>query len=298
MFSIGEFYGQQNPHYSQYMYNQSVLNPAYAGSTTMLSLGAMHRQQWVGLEGAPKTTTLFGHKKFGKNVGIGLSAISDKVGPVTENNVYADFSYTLELGGDHNLALGLKAGMTMHDVGLFSDIGFSPDFLPDVNDNSFAEDSKSNLFNVGVGAFYYTDKYYAGIGVPNLLKGTYLNYDGKDFGTQEIHMFFTAGYVFEPNDMVKIKPSTMVKYALNSPVSFDVSLNALFMDKFEVGATYRLEDAIGGMVNVRVLPNLRVGYSYDHVMSDLKVKGKASHEFFLLYDIQFSRKVSSSPRYF
>lgn len=296
LFFFGEVQAQQNPHYSQYMYNQSVLNPAYAGSTESLSLGALHRRQWVGLDGAPVTTTLFGHKRVGKNVGLGLSAISDKVGPVTENNIYGDFSYTLDLGGVHKLALGLKAGVTLHDVGLFSEIGNG--FVPDANDPAFAEDSKSTLFNVGVGAYYYTDTYYVGLGVPNLLKGNYLNYDGQDFGTQEIHMFLTGGYVFEVNNMLKLKPSVMVKYAMNAPISFDVSFNALFMDKFEVGATYRLEDALGGMINYRVLPNLRIGYAYDHVMSDLKVKGKASHEFILLYDIFFSRKVSSSPRYF
>lgn len=292
----GELLAQQNPHYSQYMYNQSVVNPAYAGSTEALSLGVLHRQQWVGLEGAPVTTTFFGHKRVGKNVGLGLSAISDKIGPVKENNIYGDFSYTLELGRNHNLALGLKAGVTMHDIGLYSEIGNG--FIPDSNDPAFAEDSKSTLFNVGLGAYYYTENYYVGLGVPNLLKGNYLDYDGKQFGTQEMHMFLTGGYVFEVNDMVKLKPSTMVKYTMNAPVTFDISLNAMFMDKLEVGATYRLEDAVGGMINYRILPNLRVGYAYDHVMSDLKVKGKASHEFILLYDIFFSRKVSSSPRYF
>ncbi len=293
---IAEVSAQQNPHYSQYMYNQSVINPAYAGSTEALSLGALHRRQWVGLEGAPVTTTLFGHKRVGKNVGLGLSAISDKVGPVTENNIYGDFSYTLDLGGNHHLALGLKAGVTMHDVGLYSEIGNG--FVPDANDPAFAEDSKSTLFNVGLGAYYYTENYYVGLGVPNLLKGNYLDYDGKQFGTQEMHMFLTGGYVFEVNDMVKLKPSTMIKYTMNAPITFDVSFNALFMNKLEVGATYRLEDAIGGMINYRLLPNLRVGYAYDHVMSDLKVKGKASHEFIILYDIFFARKVSSSPRYF
>lgn len=290
---------QQNPQYSQYMYNQSVINPAYAGSTEALSLGVLHRQQWVGLDGAPVTTTLFGHKRVGKNVGLGLSAISDKIGPVKENNIYGDFSYTLDLGNNNHLALGLKAGVTMHDIGLFSQIGNEGvGYLPDGNDPAFAEDSKSTLFNVGLGAYYYTENYYVGLGVPNLLKGTYLDYDGKQYGSQEIHMFLTGGYVFELNNMVKLKPSTMIKYAMDAPVSFDVSLNAMFMDKLEVGATYRLDDAIGGMINYRLLPNLRVGYAYDHVMSDLNIKGKASHEFILLYDIFFSSRVSSSPRYF
>jgi len=98
---------QQDPQYTQYMYNMNVINPAYAGSKENLSFGLLYRSQWAGLEGAPKTGTFFGHSPVGKNVGLGLSVISDQIGPVKENNVYADFSYTLNLGGEHKLALGL-----------------------------------------------------------------------------------------------------------------------------------------------------------------------------------------------
>jgi type IX secretion system PorP/SprF family membrane protein len=114
---------QQDPHYTQYMYNMNVMNPAYAGSKENLAIGLLYRAQWVDIEGAPKTGTLSVHSPVGRNVGLGLSAITDKIGPVEENNVYADFSYTLNLGGEHRLALGIKAGATFHKVGLFSDIG-------------------------------------------------------------------------------------------------------------------------------------------------------------------------------
>ncbi|MCP1995101.1 type IX secretion system membrane protein PorP/SprF [Flavobacterium sp. HSC-61S13] len=295
-FFVGESSAQQAPHYTQYMYNMSVVNPAYAGSQESLSMGLLYRQQWAGLDGAPQTGTLFGHTRVGKKVGLGLSVISDKIGPVKENNIYGDFSYTLDLGGEHKLALGLKAGVTLHDIGLFSDIG-SESYM-DANDPSFAEDSKSTLFNVGVGAFYYTQNYYVGLGVPNMLKGRYLDYDGKKYGSQVMHAFLTGGYVFELNQDFKLKPYFMVKYATDAPVSADLSVNLMYINKFEIGANYRIDDAIGGMVNYRITPNLRVGYAYDHVMSDLKVKAKASHEFILLYDIYFSKRVSSSPRYF
>ena len=102
---------QQDPHYTQYMYNMSVMNPAYAGSKENLSMGLLYRKQWVDIEGAPSTATFFGHMPAGKNVGLGLSVINDKLGPVEENNIYGDFSYTLQLGGDHKLAFGLKAGV-------------------------------------------------------------------------------------------------------------------------------------------------------------------------------------------
>ncbi|MBW3518809.1 type IX secretion system membrane protein PorP/SprF [Flavobacterium sp. NKUCC04_CG] len=295
-FFLPEVHAQQAPHYTQYMYNMSVVNPAYAGSQEGLAMGLLYRKQWVGLDGAPQTGTLFGHTRVGKKVGLGLSVISDKIGPVKENNIYGDFSYTLDLGGEQKLALGLKAGVTLHDIGLFSDIGNG--FITDAGDPAFAEDSKSTLFNVGAGAFYYTKDYYVGLGVPNMLKGNYLDYDGKKFGTRVMHMFLTGGYVFDLNKEFKLKPFFMVKYAPDSPVSADLSVNVMYVNKFEIGASYRIDDAISGMVNYRITPNIRVGYAYDHVMSDLNVKAKASHEFILLYDIYFSKKVSSSPRYF
>ncbi|RWX00126.1 PorP/SprF family type IX secretion system membrane protein, partial [Flavobacterium cerinum] len=114
---------QQDPHYTQYMYNMNVINPAYAGSKENLSFGLLYRKQWVDIEDSPTTMTFSGSSPVGKNVGLGLSVINDKIGPVEETNVYADFSYTLNLGGEHRLALGLKAGITLHDVGLYSDIG-------------------------------------------------------------------------------------------------------------------------------------------------------------------------------
>lgn len=119
---FGEINAQQDPHYTQYMYNMSVMNPAYAGSKDALSLGLLYRKQWVDIEDAPTTGTFFGHAPVGSNVGLGLSVISDKIGPVEENNIYADFSYTLKLGGEHKLAFGVKTGLTLHKVGLFDEV--------------------------------------------------------------------------------------------------------------------------------------------------------------------------------
>jgi type IX secretion system PorP/SprF family membrane protein len=292
---INDLLAQQDPHYTQYMYNMNVVNPAYAGSKENLSFGLLYRQQWVDIEGAPTTFTFSGHSPAGKNVGVGLSVISDRIGPVEEQNVYGDFSYTLNLGGEHKLAFGLKAGATFHKVDLFSQINST---LPDPNDGAFAENTSNSYFNVGTGLFYYTNKYYVAFSVPNMLRATHLDFNGVQYGNDVAHYFLTGGYVFDVNQSVKFKPFFMLKSAFNVPASLDLSANFLFNNKFEVGATYRLEDSFGAIVNYAINPNIRIGYAYDHIVSDLRVTTPSSHEVILLFDLNFPKKVSRSPRYF
>ena len=291
---------QQDPHYTQYMYNMNVINPAYAGSKENLAFGVLYRKQWVDIEDSPTTLTFSGHSPVGKNVGLGLSVINDKIGPVEETNVYADFSYTLNLGGEHRLALGIKAGLTFHDVGLYTDIGQNN--VPQPNDPAFSENSNNTYFNVGAGFFYYTDNYYVAFSVPNMLKSKHLdiNDDGQErqFGSETQHYFLTAGYVFQLTENTKFKPSALLKSAFDVSPSLDVSANFLFYERFEIGATYRLDDSFGAMVNFAITPNLRIGYAYDHIVSDLNVTTPSSHEVILLFDLNFPRKVSRSPRYF
>jgi type IX secretion system PorP/SprF family membrane protein len=286
---------QQDPHYTQYMYNMNVINPAYAGSKENLSIGMLYRKQWVEIEDAPTTATFSGHAPVGKNVGLGLSVISDKIGPVEENNIYGDFSYTLQLGGEHKLAFGLKAGLTLHQVGLFSDINHT---LPDQNDPAFAENTSNSYFNLGSGLFYYTNKYYLALSVPNMMKSKHLDFNGRKFGSEVSHYFLTGGYVFDVSENIKFKPFFMMKSAFNAPTSLDLSTNFLFNEKFEAGVTYRLEDSFGAMINYAISPNVKLGYAYDHIVSDLNVTTPSSHEIVLLFDLNFPRKVSSSPRFF
>lgn len=286
-----EMHGQQDPQYTQYMYNMNVINPAYAGSRENLSFGLLYRTQWVGIDGAPKTGTFFGHLPVGEKVGLGLSVISDEIGPVKETNAYADFSYTLQLGGEHRLAFGIKAGATFHDRGL-GDID-----LIDAND-PFFNNVTGVTPNVGAGAFYYTDNYYLAFSVPNILSSVKLDANGTEYGTEVSHYFLTGGYVFQLSPNTKLKPSFLVKSAFDAPTSFDVNLNALFFEKLEVGASYRLDDSFSGLINFAITPSLRIGYAYDAVQSDIKRYAPSSHEFMLLFDLNFPKNVSRSPRYF
>lgn len=285
---------QQDPHYTQYMYNMNIVNPAYAGSKESISFGALYRKQWVNIEDAPTSFTFSGHAPVGRNVGLGLSFISDKIGPVTEQNVFGDFSYTLQLNETSKLALGIKAGVSFHQVGL-RDIQST---LPDPSEGIFGQDINDASLNLGVGAFYYTQNYYVAFSIPNLAKSAHLDYNGREYGSDVSHYFLTAGYVFDVNYELKFKPSIMLKSAFNVKPSLDVSANLLFKEKFEIGATYRLQDSFGGMINFAVTPELRIGYAYDHIISDLKVTAPSSHEFILLYDLFVSKKVSRSPRFF
>ncbi|NMH26487.1 PorP/SprF family type IX secretion system membrane protein [Flavobacterium silvaticum] len=287
---------QQDPHYTQYMYNMSVMNPAYAGSKESLSGGLLYRKQWVDIEDSPSTGTFFAHAPVGNNLGLGVSLINDRIGPVEETNAYIDVSYTLHLAGEHRLAFGIKGGATFHKVD-FTQIYPT---LPDVGDGVFAGANPSEtLLNVGAGLFYYTDKYYVAFSVPNMLKGKYLDYNGTNYGSETMHYFLTAGYVFQLTDNLKFKPSAMLKSAFKAPTSLDVSANFLFSERFEIGATYRLEDSFGGMVNFAIIRDvLKIGYAYDHIVSDLKTTTSSSHEVMLLFDITGSKKVSRSPRYF
>jgi type IX secretion system PorP/SprF family membrane protein len=131
-----------------------------------------------------------------------------------------------------------------------------------------------------------------------MLKSAHLDYNGVQYGSEVQHYFLTGGYVFQLSETTKFKPFFMMKSAFNAPTSFDISTNFLFFEKFEVGATYRFEDSFGAMVNYKISDGIRLGYAYDHIVSDLNVATPSSHEFMVLFDLNFPKKVSSSPRYF
>lgn len=283
---------QQDPQYTQYMYNMNVVNPAYAGSKESLEVTALYRRQWSGLDGSPETYTFSAHSPISDKIGLGLSAIKDELGPVKETNVFVDFSYTIQTGVSTKLAFGLKAGATFHDVGLTSLQ------LQDPNDPFFSQDINNTYPNIGAGAFFYSDNWYIGASVPNLLKSVHLDENGLKYGSETNHYFATAGYVFQVSENFKLKPSVLVKSAFDAPVSFDANVNALIYDRFELGASYRLDDSFSGLVGFQVSPNIRVGYAYDHVVSDIKTIGPASHEVIVTFDVFFKQRVLRSPRFF
>ena len=287
---------QQDPQYTQYMYNLNVINPAYAGSKENLSFGLLYRKQWVDIQDAPTTMTFSGSSPVGKNVGLGLNVVSDKIGPAEATNLNADFSYTLNLGGEHKLAFGIKAGANILNASL-TDLD-----LPDANDPLFSENINRTNFGLGAGLFYNTDKYYISFSIPNMLTSPYLeSKDGGEslnYGETSLHYYLSGGYVFDLNPNLKFKPTVMLQSAFNVPMSVDFTANFLINEKLELGAAYRLEDSVDFMINYAITPNLKIGYAYDYILSDLNVTTTSSHELMLLFDLNFPKKVSQSPRFF
>lgn len=282
---------QQDPQVTQYMYNMNIVNPAYAGSNEAISIGLLGRTQWVGLDGAPKTVTLSVHSPVGNNIGLGMSVVTDKIGPVNESNLNADFSYTLKTSEIGKLALGLKAGVTFQDLGLAS----ITTVAPDVN---FTDNINNTFPNFGIGAFYYTDKFYAGVSMPNMIKSNHFEKQGGIISkaTEKMHYFINSGYVFDISETVKFKPSVLLKAVTGSPVSMDISSNFLVNERLELGASYRIDDSFSGLVNFAVNQNLRIGYAYDHTISNLGDYNSGSHEVILRYDFHFYKY--KSPRFF
>jgi type IX secretion system PorP/SprF family membrane protein len=283
------------------MYNMSVVNPAYAsGMPAILNLGALYRTQWVGAVGAPKTFTFFGHTAINDKVEVGLSLISDDIGDGAkkENNVYADFAYVLNLGGQNRLSLGLKAGFSSIQTNFNGFVLQSGDTSTDL---AFAEDVNVSKPNIGVGAYFFRNNFYVGLSAPNLLNTKHIEEKSgiNAFGSEDIHTFLTAGYVFQINDKVKLKPAFMTKYVTGAPLSIDITANVLYNNKFEFGAAYRIDDAISALVNINVTPSLRVGYAYDYTLSNLGQFNSGTHEIMLLFDLDLLGKgFDKSPRFF
>lgn len=292
--SINFIYSQQDPQYTQYMYNMHIVNPAYAGSEGTLNIGLLHRTQWVGLDGAPKTTVAAINAPIKKNIGLGLSVFADEIGPVKEQNAFVDVSYTIQTSDYGNLAFGLKGGFTFLDAQLSTlDLG------DDIPDDVFNNDINDSYANFGAGAFYYTDHFYAGLSMPNMLNQFHLNRKGGviSSASEKMHYYLTSGYVFEMNDNLKLKPSVLLKGVEGAPLSIDLAGNVLINNKFELGVSWRIDDSLNALMNIEVANGFRIGYAYDYTLSNLGDFNSGSHEVILLITISNSRN-GLSPRFF
>lgn len=293
-------YAQQDPQYTQYMYNMSVLNPAYAtDNPDIINFGALYRAQWVGSDGGPTTGTFFAHSPIAKKVEMGLSLIHDQIGDVVkQTNAFVDFAYVLKLNEKQKFSFGIKAGATFFSTN-FNGFVYS-DELPDP---AFAENLSRVFPNVGVGTFYFGENYYLGLSSPNLLRTKHLERENGIIatGVEEIHYFFTGGYVFNLNDNLKFKPAFMSKVVTGAPMSIDLTGNFLINNVFEIGAGYRWDDSVSGLVNFKVSPSVRIGYAYDYTTSNLGRFNSGSHEVMILFDLNKKGSLNGydkSPRFF
>ena len=285
-------YAQQDAQFTQYMYNTINVNPAYAGSRGALSMFALHRTQWVGLDGAPVTNTVSINTPLNlSNLGLGVSLINDKIGPTTENAISADLSYTIQTSETWKLSLGIKATANLFDLDASK---LNP---VDATDPSLQNYSKFSP-NIGAGVYWHSDKAYVGLSVPNFIQTN--RYDDNEVAIfkERISYYLIAGYVFDLANTVKFKPAMLTKIVEGAPLQVDVSGNFLFNDKFMVGLAYRWSASLSAMVGFQVTDGLYIGYGYDKETTNLDNYNSGSHEIFLRYELFNNINKITTPRFF
>jgi type IX secretion system PorP/SprF family membrane protein len=286
-------FSQQLPQFTQYMFNTISINPAYAGSRETLSLVGLHRSQWVGIDGGPTTQTFSIHSPMrNEKVGLGLSFINDELGFENFTYIYGDFSYTIQVGEKTKLAFGLKGGFTSYSI---------DQELRDAEPDDPAIYGIENRWspNIGAGAFLHTNRWYVGLSTPRILNTDYHGSDDYE-ALERISYYLTGGVVVDVSENTKFKPSFMVKATNGAPLSYDITGNFLFNEKFWLGAAYRFDQstgALGAIADFQVSKEFRIGYAYEHPISDIRPYAGGTHEILLMFEVFKSKRVKS-PRYF
>lgn len=298
--SAGSVYSQQQPLYTMYMWNQLIINPAYAGTRDALTASAVVREQWVGLDGAPSTQVLSIHSPLpNEKVGLGLTIQNDHIGPTNNTGVFGDFAYHLQVSEKSKLSLGLRAGFSIYQA------DFSSLNNIETNDPAFNKNIENNFLpNFGFGAYYYGNRGYVGLSAPTIIENE-LN-SGNNPGNDNLdisnrHYYLMGGYVFnlsQDSAGVMFKPSAIVRMVAGAPVSFDISANFLIKQKLWLGAAYRYQDSFAALVSFQFTEHLQAGYSYDFGTSDLRSYNGGSHEIMLTYDFFKNDVKTKNPRYF
>ncbi|WP_423149543.1 PorP/SprF family type IX secretion system membrane protein [Rubrolithibacter danxiaensis] len=291
-------FAQQDPMYSQYMFNTLAVNPAYAGSRNVLSATALYRSQWVGMEGAPQTQTLsFDTSLPDKNVGLGVQVFNDKIGITKTTGAFASYAYRIRMETS-TLAFGLQAGISNYRAD-YTSVPLN-ESTPDV---AFSQNVNAFLPNFGAGVYFNSDKFYVGLSAPHILNNR-LNNGSETIQTnglvarQYLHLFLMTGYVFDMGENVKLKPSVLVKGVQGAPVQVDANANLWINDVISVGASYRHKSDMSAMFEMQVTPQIRLGYSYDRSITRLVNYNSGSHEIMLRYEFGFDDERILAPRYF
>jgi len=293
--SFTSAHAQQDPQYTNYMYNTININPAYAGSRGALSIFGLHRSQWVGLEGAPTTNSFSVNTPIADSkVGLGVSFVNDALGVMDENTLSVDFSYTLDLNNrGSKLSFGLKGSANLLNVA-YSDLNkYNP------NDPQILNDVQNEFTpNIGAGIYWHTEKSYVGFSVPSFLESTRYNNNIQSTMQQKMHYYLMAGHVFEINPMLKFKPAFLLKAVEGAPLQADITGNFLIHDKFTIGGAYRWDAAWSALVGFQVTDGMFIGYSYDSDIKTLRNYNNGSHEIFVRFELFNKYRRVNSPRFF
>lgn len=299
-------YAQQDPMYTQYMFNMLGVNPAYAGSRNVLSVTGLYRNQWLGIDGAPVTQTLsVDFPVSNKRIGLGVTLVNDKIGIQKNLNAYLSYSYRLRLGKGV-LSLGLQAGANNYSA------NFNPVMTNSLynggngggtQDPAFQQNFTKTLPNVGAGLYYSTDKFFLSLSAPKILQYSLSTAvtgisSANNIARQYRHFFLSSGFVLPLSENVKLKPSFLLKAVEGAPLELDINANLWFGGKFGIGASYRTGDSVDGMLEFQLTPQFRLGYAYDFTLTRLGKHTTGSHEILVRYETGYGKRKVISPRYF
>ncbi|WP_111706668.1 PorP/SprF family type IX secretion system membrane protein [Lutibacter citreus] len=282
-------FSQQDPLYTQYYNNFSLINPAYAGSHGYFTATASIRSQWAGEDGAPKTEAISVHGATGKNVGLGLSIVNDKVFVLSEKHIYADFSYALKVSEKSTLAFGIKAGASFLNIDLLE--------LEIFNDPLLNENINQTNPNIGVGAFYYSDKFYVSLSTINLLEST--RYEKRNVVTsanKNIVAYLSSGYVFDLSKEFQLRPSFLIRAVNGAPLTTDVSASFLWNNLLEIGISHRFDESISGLFQIRLNEYLKLGYTYDSSTQNIGNYTSGAHELSIIVNLNKSSSKFKKPK--
>ena len=291
-FILQSMYSQQDSQYTQYMYNTPLVNPAYAGSRETITAFLLHRNQWVGLEGAPVTNNFSINMPVGdSNFGVGLNFVNDEIGPVSENEISADLAYFIQVSENYKLSLGLKGTANLFQLDVNKLRIFDP------SDPQFQNVDTEFSPNVGAGLYLFSDKTYFGLSVPNFFESYRYNDNNVEITKEKMHFYFIAGHVFTLSPNIDFKPAVLSKIVEGAPLQADVTANFLFFDKLTLGAAYRWDASVSALAGFQISDSWFIGYGYDLETTKLANYNSGSHEIFLRYEV-FNRSRVSAPRFF
>ncbi|MDD3876446.1 MAG: type IX secretion system membrane protein PorP/SprF [Bacteroidales bacterium] len=306
-FVVNFAYSQQDPQFNQYIFNNMIINPAYAGTKGYKNLSATFSTQWLGFAGAPSTQTISYDAAVARNTGLGVHLINDKIGAQTQQGIFGSYAHRVRLNDNLTLSLGLALGASHYSLDgtqLLIENENDPT-IPKTYVNKLRFDSKS-------GFFLYTDRFYTGFSVTGLLADVMTKKE-LEVASQVRHYYLTAGYIFDINEDFKFKPSFLIKEDFKAPTNVDLTTFFLYKEKIWLGASLRtglahlknkeLDNALRKRNAVAVMTewyprdNFRIGYSYTVTISSLK--NYSGHEIQLGYF--FPEKLTpkmKTPRYF
>ena len=267
------------------MFDPLLINPAYAGNQVQLSATAIYRNQWVNLDGAPKTFTATAHTGFRKKkVGVGFILSNDQIGIHNDVGLYGCYSYKISITRKSTLAFGLQGGFN----NLRSD--YNKLTLKSLNDPNLAGvDTKMNP-NFGAGLYFRQDNFYAGFSVPYILNNKVVGLESVgSIAKQRRYYYLIGGFTHKVSNRVKVVPSALIRIQDQAPISFDLNTIVVLYDAVGLGCSYRLEDAVVALFELQLNENFHVGYAYDITTSALRQYSNGTHELMINYRIKVSK---------